>query len=182
MTTWILLLRGINVGGNNLLPMKNLRALLEKLGYGSVRSYIQSGNCVFECSKKNAGTLSEEIKKALEAEFGLHLNVLVLEAQDFNSTIKDNPYPVPESEGKFVHFFFLAEPATHADLDALNAISKPSEAFTLTDTVVYLHAPEGIGRSKLAANMEKKLGVPTTARNLRTVLQISKLTEAEANK
>ncbi len=175
MTTWILLLRGINVGGNNLLPMKELRGLLERLGYQSVQSYIQSGNCVFECSNKSTGAISSEIKQALKTEFDLHLNVLVFGAQGFNTAINNNPYLVPDNEGKFIHFFFLAEPAIHADLEALTSISKPSEAFTLTKTVAYLHAPEGIGRSKLAANMEKKLDVPITARNLRTVLQISKM-------
>lgn len=111
MTQFVVLLRGINVGGHNKLSMKDLREILEALGYESVKTYIQSGNVV------------------------------------------------------------LSGPAT-ADVDAMQACKGPTEKFTLTDDALYLHAPDGIGRSKFAAAAERLLGVEATGRNLNTVRKL----------
>jgi len=169
MQTWVALFRGINVGGKNLLPMAALRNDLEDLGLENVRTYIQSGNVVFDAPKGSATSLADEIAGRVEERHGFRPHLLLLGREDLMRAIEANPFPEAVSEPKTLHFFFLAEKASDPNLEALDAARKPSEAYELTDGVFYLHAPDGIGRSKLAANAEKYLGVVTTARNYRTV-------------
>lgn len=93
----------------------------------------------------------------------------------FSNAIDSNPYPEAEEDPKSVHLYFLSEAASNPDLDALAMLRNTSERFTLTQNVFFLLAPEGIGRSKLAAQAEGKIGVTTTARNYRTVLKLAEL-------
>lgn len=169
MKTWIALFRGINVGGNNLLPMAKLKSDLESLQFKNVRTYIQSGNVVFDSTAKTAAPLIKKIGALIEKQHGFRPQILLLDCQEFQTAVKSNPFPKAVFDPETLHFFFLAEPATDPDIEALNRAKKPTEKYKLTDSVFYLHAPEGIGRSKLAANAEKHLGVVTTARNYRTV-------------
>jgi uncharacterized protein (DUF1697 family) len=91
--------------------------------------------------------------------------------------MRSNPLPEAESEPKTLHLYFLAAPPERPDLDALEGIKGDRERFVLGDGVFYLHAPDGIGRSKLAANIEKLLGVPATARNWRTVHKVMEMAQ-----
>lgn len=175
MQTWVALIRGINVGGNNIVPMKTLRDLLSNLGFGRVQTYIQSGNCVFVSGEADRSTLSNSIATAIDTEFGFRPAILVLPMSEFDAAIQANPYPQDEDQLKTVHLSFLAEPPGSVDVDSLDAIKRPSERYHITDRVFYLHAPEGIGRSKLAAQAEKILGVAATARNLRSAIKIADL-------
>ena len=180
MKTWIALLRGINVGGNNLLAMKDLRALLLDLGYHGPQTYIQSGNCVFGSDDGPAATHEARIADAINARFGFSPQVFVLTMEALDEAISANPYRQGCDDPKTVHLNFLAEPADEADLERLDACRKDSEAYTLTRHVFYLYAPDGIGRSKLAAQAEKALGVAVTGRNLRSALKIAQLAKARA--
>ncbi|MEO0384371.1 MAG: DUF1697 domain-containing protein [Pseudomonadota bacterium] len=177
MQTWIALLRGINVGGNHILPMKNLRALVESLGVQNVRTYIQSGNCVFDCEDGDAPKLAERIAETIEDNFSFRPQVMVITKDNLAAALAGNPYPEGLDNPKSVHLYFLSEPAKHADLSALNQIKTPSEHFSLCNTVFYLFTPEGIGHSKLASQVEKHLKVPVTARNLRSAIKIFELTD-----
>ena len=172
MQTWIALLRGINVGGNNILPMKDLRALLTGLGLEAVQTYIQSGNCVFQASTKDPSALSRTISAQIEARFGFAPQVMVLPVEDLKTAIEANPFPHGRDDPKSVHLSFMTEAPADLPRDALDAIKRPSEQYALRDRVFYLHAPDGIGRSKLAAQAEKIMGVPMTARNLRSAIKI----------
>lgn len=176
MNTWIALLRGINVGGNNILPMKELRGLLENLGLSDVRTYIQSGNCVFRSDAKSPGDLSNQIATAIEKQFGFHPPTLVISRDELAATIDANPFP--DGDPKTVQLSFLFEPARNADLDTLEALKVPSEQFNLTDKVFYLHAPDGIGRSKLVEKVGKCIPVEMTGRNLRTALKLLEMASA----
>ena len=169
MATWIGLLRGINVGGNNILPMAKLRNDLESLGLKNVRTYIQSGNVVFDSTARTASSLSKRIARLIEERHGFHPHVLLLNQEDLQAAIESNPFPEAVSDPKTLHFTFLAEPAIDPNTKALDDAKSSTENYKLTDRVFYLHAPDGIGRSKLAANAEKHLGVVTTGRNFRTV-------------
>ncbi len=169
MSTWIALFRGINVGGRNVVPMKELVHDLRSLGLEDVRTYIQSGNAVFRAADGDAAELGATIAVKVEESHGFRPQVLVLSAGELEDAIRSNPFPEAEAEPKTLHLFFLASPPPAPDLDALAAIRSPSERFELTDRVFYLHAPDGIGRSKLAAKAERLLGVAVTARNWRTV-------------
>lgn len=170
MTTWIALFRGINVGGHNRLPMAELRGELEALGLRDVRTYIQSGNVVFEApAARQATALGKTIDQRVEQRFGFRPQLFLLSAAQLRAAIEANPFPQAVGEPKSLHVNFLAEPARDADLAGLEALKAASEAFVLTDSVFYLHAPDGIGRSKLAAKAESLLGVVATGRNYRTV-------------
>ncbi len=166
---WIALFRGINVGGNNILPMAKLKSDLESLKLKNVRTYIQSGNVVFESTTKSASSLSKKIARRIEEQHGFRPHLLVLNRDDLLTAIKSNPFPTAVSDPKTLHFFFLAEPAVDPNTKALDNAKSATERLPTDATVFYLHAPDGIGRSKLAANAEKYLGVVTTARNYRTV-------------
>ena len=169
METWIGLFRGINVGGRNILPMAKLKRDLESLKLRNVRTYIQSGNVVFDASAKTAASLTKKIVERIDQEHGFRPHLLILNCQSLLAAVKSNPFPKAISEPKSLHFFFLAESAADPDMQAIKKAKSSSEQFELTPSVFYLHAPDGIGRSKLAANAEKYLGVVTTARNYRTV-------------
>jgi uncharacterized protein (DUF1697 family) len=172
MKTYIALFRGINVGGTNVLPMKDLVALLENIGSQNVKTYIQSGNAVFQSEEENASLLSNKIRAAIKKSHGFEPQVLLLEPEDVDRAIESNPFPEAESEPKTLHVHFLASMPKNPDLGALESIKNDRERFALRDRVFYLHAPDGIGRSKLAANAEKLLGVALTARNWRTVCRV----------
>ncbi|MBT5876294.1 MAG: DUF1697 domain-containing protein [Candidatus Latescibacteria bacterium] len=169
METWIALLRGINVGGHNILPMAKLKDDLESLNLKNVRTYIQSGNIVFESTIKDASILSEKITRSIEDQHGFRPQLLLLSYENLLTAIESNPFPEAVSDPKTLHFFFLANQASDPDTEALEDIKAPTERYQLSESVFYLHAPEGIGRSKLAAKAEKHLGVVVTARNYRTV-------------
>lgn len=148
--------------------MKDLKLLLEGYGFNDVKTYIQSGNVVLQGEKKPTVDIATEI----EAKFGFKPELLVLDAPDFESAVTNNPYN--PAEGKSVHFYFCSDNPT-PDYDKLKKLAAPSEAYALKGKVFYLHAPEGIGRSKLAAKVESCLGVPGTGRNLNTINRIREM-------
>jgi uncharacterized protein (DUF1697 family) len=172
MKTYIALFRGLNVGGNNILPMNELVTVLEKIGARNVKTYIQSGNAVFQSEETNASMLSTEISAAIEKSHGFEPQVLLLELEEMEKVVDANPFPEAEPEPKTLHVHFLASMPKNPDLGALESIKSDRERFALKDKVFYLHAPDGIGRSKLAANTEKLLGVAITSRNWRTVCKV----------
>ena len=173
MKTWVALFRGINVGGNNILPMKELVATLESVGCQDVETYIQSGNTVFRSEETDASLLSNRIRTSIEESHGFEPRVLVLGAEELERVVRSNPFPEAESEPRSLHVYFLASSPERPDLDALEGIKGDRESFVLEEDTFYLHAPDGVGRSKLAANAEKLLGVSATARNWRTAVKLS---------
>jgi uncharacterized protein (DUF1697 family) len=176
MTAYITLLRGINVGGRNALPMRELVALLEALGLRNVQTYIQSGNVVFETDRADAARLAEGISASVQRSHGFRPHVLILGKPEIESAIKANPFPEAVDHPRSLHLFFLASAPQEPDLASLERVRRHTERFALAGEVVYLHAPEGIGRSKLAARVERALGVPVTARHWRTVTKIADMT------
>lgn len=172
MKTYIALFRRINVGGNNVLPMKELVTILESIGAQNVKTYIQSGNGVFGSQETNASLLSNRISAAIKKSRGFEPRVLLLRLEAIEKAIASNPFPEAESKPKTLHVYFLASVPKNPDFDALESIKSDQERFVLKDGVFYLHAPNGVGKSKLAANAEKLLGVPVTSRNWRTIRKI----------
>lgn len=173
--TFIALFRGINVGRTRSLPMKDLVRILETLGYEDIRTYIQSGNVVFrseqQCSGEEAGAISD----AVEAQFGFRPDVMILEGPEVADAAARNPFPT--DEGGYLHFFFLESEPAAPDLEALQTVKTASERFRLDGRVFYLHAPDGIGRSRLAGRVERCLGVRATARNWNTVRKLLEMAE-----
>ncbi len=176
MKSYVALIRGINVGGRNSLPMKELVAVLQDIGCSNVETYIQSGNVVFQ-SNSAAERLTEEIATGIFRHRGFRPHVLVLEQAEFERAIDNNPFPEGESDPKALHLGFLDSVPSNPDLQGLQAVRAPSERFELIGRVFYLFAPDGVGRSKLAAKSEKALGVPMTDRNWKTVGRIMSMLE-----
>ena len=174
---YVALFRGINVGGTGKLPMKELVALLEGLGCTDVSTYIQSGNAVFR-HRAGAPPLTKKIRAAVGAAKGFEPEVLLLTRDHIERAVSSNPFHEAERDPAKLHLFFLAAEPASPDLDALSALCTQGERFELRDGFFYLHAPEGIGRSKIAARVEKSLGVPVTARNWRTVQKVLELVHA----
>lgn len=168
MEDYILLLRGVNVGGTGTLPMAALRSLLTGLGARDVATYIQSGNAVFRGDFAPAA-LADEIETAIEAAHGFRPAALVLTAERLAAVHAGFPFAAARQDPKTGHIWFLARAPTAVDRDAISALAGPDERWALAPGAFYLHAPSGIGRSKLAARVERLLGVPATARNLNTV-------------
>jgi uncharacterized protein (DUF1697 family) len=175
MTTFVALFRGINVGGKNSLPMKELVAVLESLGAKNIKTYIQSGNAIFQSSEKNISRFSNKVCKEIESRFGFSLHVVIFELAEIEKVIANNPFKEAEGIPDTLHLGFLAMAPVNSDLSKLDSIKKSSERFYLMDKIFYLHAPEGFGRSKLAVNSEKLIGVPMTFRNWRTLSKIREL-------
>lgn len=165
MNTYIVLFRGINVGGKNLLAMKELKSLLEDEGYECVKTYIQSGNVVLNSNFKPLKNIVIKVKE----KFGFSPEILVLEKSEFEHAISSNPFT--SHEGKTVHFYFCTKKPALNNLK-LESLAANNEEYQLQGNVFYLHAPNGIGRSKLVSNIESCLGVSATGRNRNTVLKL----------
>ena len=181
MKTWIILIRGINVGGNNIVPMKELKAHLTAAGFQNVRTYIQSGNVAFESQITKQAQICERVQACIETHFGFAPKIMTLSATRLAKIIKDNPFLDAVDEPKNLHISFLARPAKNANMEKILALKTESERFALTDYAAYAHLPDGVWKSKLAAGLEKHLGVPATARNWRSagkILELAEKTEA----
>lgn len=163
------------MGGKNLLPMKELSTVLESLGLQNVKTYIQSGNAIFHSKVGDTQTLAAKISAAIKKSHAFEPKVLLLDANTLVQAIKSNPYPEAESAPNTLHVKFLAAIPPNPDLKSLERIKAENERFYLAGDVLYLHAPDGIGRSKLAANMERLLGVLMTSRNWNTVLKLNEM-------
>lgn len=165
MTRRILLLRAVNVGGTGRLPMAGLRQMLTELGLGNPRTLIASGNAVFD--DPGLPDLQQRLTGALEARFGLRTDVFLLDLAALQAVHDANPFAeAAAKDGSKVHAFFLARPT---ELPGAAAALATTEVLHLTPAALYLHAPDGIGRSKLAERLPRLLSVPVTARNWNTV-------------
>jgi uncharacterized protein (DUF1697 family) len=169
MKTYIALFRGINVGGYHMLPMKELKVVLEQNGCEDVQTYIQSGNVILNSSISDVALLEKRLSAAVSKSHGFEPRVLLLTHAELERAAAGNPFPAADENPKSVHLFFLDGVPKKPDLKSLEALKTKTEAFVLKGKVFYLHTPDGFGISKLAARAEKLLGVEATARNWRTV-------------
>ena len=175
MKSWIALLRGINVGGRNRLPMKGLSKIFASAGCEAVKTYIQSGNVVFNADIESEDVLVNVIRDAIETEYGFSPEVHLIPADVFKGAIVSNPYPQAVSEPTSLHLFFLKSSPQSTRVSSANELLSKSETFEVVDRFLYLHAPDGIAQSKFAKSIDKALNVNTTARNWRTVLKLAEL-------
>ena len=176
MKTWIALFRGVNIVGNNRLPMKDLKRLLEKNACVDVQTYIQSGNVIFRSAAPDPSRLAKQLSAAVSARHGFEPHVLVLTPRELAKAAAGNPYAEADEQPASVHLFFLAARPKKPDLESLEALRTSTERFTLKGKVFYLHTPDGFGRSKLASRAERLLGIEATARNWRTVTTLVGMT------
>lgn len=171
----VALLRGVNVGGKNKLPMKSLVAIFEALGAENVRTYIQSGNVVFGASKRDASGLPAKVESAIASEFGHDVPVVLRSADELREILRANPFLPEGAETKTLHVGFLDKTPTRTRADVLDPERSPPDRFALRGRELYLHCPNGMARTKLTNRyFDTTLAATTTMRNWKTV---SKLTE-----
>jgi uncharacterized protein (DUF1697 family) len=169
------LLRGINLGGRNKVPMKALATALEQAGFRAVRTYIQSGNVIFQTSGGSARTLGERIAQLILAEFGFAPQVMVISRQELARAVRGNPFPAAHKNHKLLHIFFLSATPTKPDLESLSKLDAGREAFALKNGVFYLYTPDGFPDSVLRSRFERCLGVHATGRNWRTANELLRM-------
>lgn len=170
--THVALLRGVNVGGKNKLPMKALVALFEDLGCEAVRTYIQSGNVLFEA--KSTEGLADRIAARIEADHGLRVPVVLRTAEALARIRGDNPFP--DADPKALHVMFLRDAPAPANVRALDPDRSPGDAFVVRGANVYVCCPNGVARTKLTnAWFDAQLGTVSTGRNWRTLGKLIEL-------
>ncbi|MBI1219004.1 MAG: DUF1697 domain-containing protein [Rhodobacteraceae bacterium] len=175
MTVWVALLRAVNVSGVNPLPMAGFRTMLADLGLSAAKTYIQTGNAVFR-SDLAGPALSAGIADGVLARFGFRPPVFVIDRGAFQATLDANPFPQVE-EPTHLHALFMERALPDAGFAFLNALAAEGEAFALRGRVLWLHLPQGFGRSPLAKRV-MALPVDITARNLRSVRAIADLAQS----
>ena len=169
LKTWIALLRGINVVGRRQLLMKDLAAIFQRAGFTAVRTYIQSGNVVFQSPQGSARSLAAEIGAQIRKRAGFEPQVMLLSPRELAAAVRGNPFPEAQRNHKALHLFFLAARPPHPDLDSLARLKRGREGFALEGKVFYLFTPHGFPQCELHDKVERFLGVRATARNWRTV-------------
>ena len=169
MGTYVAFLRGINLGPKNKIAMPALRELAAGLGYTDVATHINSGNLIFDSSKK-AATLEREIAAAITESFGLRIDVAVRTPVQLKKILADNPYPDGNPSEVTVAFLTKAAPASAKAKVA--TIATEAEPFTFAGQEVYVHYSNGLGTSKLAERFSDIIGVSSTVRNMNSVTKI----------
>jgi uncharacterized protein (DUF1697 family) len=179
VAVFVAMLRGINVGGRNRLSMADLRDVHTALGHEDVRTHLQSGNVVFATTARTAAEVAADIETALADRCGLRVAVVVRSAAEMRAVLAANPYATQAAtDDRSVHVTFLAGPGPSRDaiatLAALDAVRFAPDAFVLRGREVFLHCPDGYGRTKLTPGFfERHLGVAATDRNWRTVAALT---------
>lgn len=173
---FIALLRGINVGGHNKIPMAELRALSGEMGWQGVQSYIQSGNLVFEAAAK-AADLEAELEGAIERRFGLSIGVIVRPASGWPAYVSGNPFlEACETEANLVMLQLSKAPPRKEAVAELQKKAANGERIVQVGDAIWLHYAKGVGSSKLSPTlMDRLVGSTITARNWRTVLKLGEM-------
>jgi uncharacterized protein (DUF1697 family) len=169
--TYVAMLRGINVGSGKVVKMERLRASFAALGFGGVRTYVQSGNVVFESEQKSATGLSKKIEEKIQRDFGFTVPVLVKTSKEIAQTVNDNPLVKEKGiDHSKLHVTFLSDAPPKTAVKALEPLATGRERFRILNREISLYCPDGYGRTKLSNTaIEKKLSFVATTRNWRTV-------------
>ena len=175
MSRFAVLLRGVNVGKGNRVPMAEFRAVLEKLGHGSVRTLLNSGNAVFSSSSRSSGKLAEGIASAVKGHFGVVTPVIVKSAAELDAIVKNNPFPPPEPDHSRFLVAFAMNPTKLQELTTLSSLVRPGEQFAVTERAAYLCCAGGLLECKVAEAILGRAGRSITTRNWATVLKLSTL-------
>lgn len=177
-TIHVALFRGINVGGKNMLPMRDLASIFGEAGATNVRTYIQSGNVVFSAQRSALKELADTVSARVEERFGHRPPIVLRTDAEMRAVLADNPFLAEGADPKALHVAFLDVAPTDARIASLDPDRSPGDAFQVRGREIYLHLPNGAGRSKLTnAYFDSKLRVISTARNWRTVQELVALCE-----
>ncbi len=180
-TRYAALLRGINVGGHKRVPMAELRVLIEELGHSAVATHLQSGNAVFDAASGDEQSLAVELERGIEDRFGFRVDCLVRDAAYLRAIADDCPFPAAELEGKQLHVTYFSDPVGPERFAEIDPAAFVPEEFRIGDRALYLYAPNGLGRSKLAEALGRprfSRGIVATTRNWNTVVKLVELTRS----
>lgn len=175
MHTYVVFLRGINVGGHKKIRMVELRSSLSNAGFHLAQTYIQSGNLLVQ-SKASKAEVTEQIHQVILDSFGFDVPVLALEFTTLQIILKENPYPATEDDNKGIYFVLLYERPDSALSEALQNETFVNEELTINPACIYLNSHQGYGNTKFNSNFfERRLKIQTTARNWKTMKRMEQM-------
>jgi len=173
--TYVVLLRGINVSGQKKIKMAELRSVLEENGLKNVKTYIQSGNIIFDSELGDTEELQHRIATVIRQHFGFEVPTLVIQEADIQQIMENNPFS-DEGEANKLYYVLLKSAPKIGLVDQFNQLHFEHEGFHVTSKCVYLLCKNGYGKAKLNNNVvEKKLKVDATTRNQKTMLKLLKM-------
>lgn len=177
---YIILLRGINVGGRKRLKMAELRAMLEAMNFTNVQTYIQSGNIILEAEETSNTTLEERVKTQVMETFNYDVPVLALRVEELIHIFNNNPFLTKRNEDiATLHVTILADMPDAERVKAVSEIEYKADEFEITNKIIYLFCPSGYARTKFVNNFfESKLKVRATTRNWKTISKLVELVNA----
>jgi uncharacterized protein (DUF1697 family) len=168
---YIAMLRGINVSGQKVIKMEHLRLAFEALGFHGVKTYVQSGNVIFESAKASSTVLSKSIGEQILHDFGFAVSVILKTPNELKRVVGANPFLKKRAiDQSNLYVTFLSRPPATTALRNLGALKAEPDQFCITGREIYLYCPNGYGRTKLSNNVfERMLSVEATTRNWKTV-------------
>jgi uncharacterized protein (DUF1697 family) len=173
---YVALLRGINVGGNTMIKMEELRKCFEALGFENVATYINSGNVGFDCRKASEEKLCSKLEKTVEEKFGRFFSVMVREQKDIGRVLANNPFDGEFESHKEMHVLFLKDKLSKEKADAIIEAAFDGERYHIDGREIFCHLPRGVAESLLTKGViDKKLKINYTGRNWRTVEKLAAL-------
>ena len=174
MNTFIVFLRGINVGGHNKIAMQDLRQMLLDLGFDNPKTYIQTGNVIIKTDLSNKLIIASKIEMSIFEYFGLNIPTLIKTAAELSLILQNCPFS--EHEKPISYFALLFNNATQQQVEALSSYEFSNEKFVLIDQCVYLFSSIGYGKTKANNNFfEKKINIRATTRNFKTLKKVLEL-------
>lgn len=180
MSRYIALLRGINVSGQRSIKMEDLRSSLSILAdLDNVRTYLQSGNVIFDSAIENIKEMERLISEQIKQNFGHDVTVIILSHESLRLASSNNPFLSEEAKSKlFFHITFLSDTPQSSNIEDIEKRKQENEEAIIVNNIIYLYCPIGYGRTKLSNNFwESKLKIATTTRNWKTVTELLKLAD-----
>jgi uncharacterized protein (DUF1697 family) len=173
----VALLRGINVGGRASIKMDTLRDVFAQLGHRDVQTYVQSGNVMFTSLLTEPSQIGEEAQQRIALDLGVNVTVIIRTAAELEAILRNNPYIARKADPAKLHVTFLAEQPEMNRSKSLNSDFGRPDELSIDGREVYLHCPNGYGTTKLNNTyLERRLAVPATTRNWKTVTKLRELT------
>jgi uncharacterized protein (DUF1697 family) len=173
-TTWVALLRGINVGRNKRIAMSDLRDLLQSLGYTDVRTHLQSGNAIFSTPRRKPDAIEQEVSSRIKQVFGMEVAVLVRSAAELAAVVEANPFVARGAKANDLHATFLSAAPSPAKIATVDPDAGAPDEFAIGTRVIYVCLPNGVIGSRLP-NWERVFGVRATTRNWNTTTRLRDL-------
>jgi len=180
VTTFVALLRGVNVGKARRVPMAEFRKLLAALGHTEVATLLNSGNAVFRSKSRAPARIASDIAGAISRKLKVEVPVIVKSAREFAAIVADNPFEVGASDHSRFLVAFTQDAAALSELAPIEPLVMPPERFAIGGQAAYLYCADGILKSKAGEALLGKLGRRATTRNLATTLKLQALAEKAA--